>query len=45
MPGSIGGTDIWKVSVNPDGTYGLPENLGADINIRIDENFFQIDLV
>jgi hypothetical protein len=38
MPGSIG-TDIWKVSVNPDGTYGLPENLGADINTESDENF------
>jgi outer membrane protein OmpA-like peptidoglycan-associated protein/tetratricopeptide (TPR) repeat protein len=39
MPGSIGGTDIWKVSVNPDGTYGVPENLGEEINTASDENF------
>ena len=39
MPGSIGGTDIWKVAVNPDGTYGTPENLGNKINTSGDENF------
>jgi outer membrane protein OmpA-like peptidoglycan-associated protein/tetratricopeptide (TPR) repeat protein len=39
MPGSIGGTDIWKVAVNPDGTYGTPENLGDKINTSGDENF------
>ena len=39
MPGSIGGTDIWKVAVNGDGTYGIPENLGDKINTAADENF------
>lgn len=39
MPGSIGGTDIWKVTVNGDGTFGTPENLGNKINTVGDENF------
>ena len=39
MPGSIGGTDIWKVAVNSDGTFGTPENLGDKINTAGDENF------
>ncbi len=39
MPGSIGGTDLWKVAVNPDGSYGAPENLGRKINTVDDENF------
>jgi outer membrane protein OmpA-like peptidoglycan-associated protein len=39
MPGSIGGTDIWKVVVNADGTFGTPENLGDKINTTGDENF------
>ena len=39
MPGSIGGTDIWKVTVNGDGTFGIPENLGNKINTVGDENF------
>ncbi|MGO4906008.1 OmpA family protein [Flavobacterium sp. W20_MBD1_R3] len=39
MPGSLGGTDIWKVMVNNDGTFGIPENLGSKINTMGDENF------
>jgi len=39
MPGSVGGTDIWKVAVNTDGTFGQPENLGNKINTVDDENF------
>lgn len=39
MPGSVGGTDIWKVTVNSDGTFGAPENLGNKINTASDENF------
>ena len=39
MPGTIGGTDIWKVAVNADGTFGTPENLGNKINTSGDENF------
>lgn len=39
MPGSIGGVDLWKVSVNPDGTFGTPENLGAKVNTEGNESF------
>ncbi len=39
MPGSVGGTDLWKVAINSDGTYGTPENLGNKINTVADENF------
>jgi len=39
MPGSIGGVDIWKVGVNPDGTFGTPENLGAKVNTEGNESF------
>ncbi len=38
-PGSIGGVDIWKVSVSDDGSYGAPENLGAKVNTEGNENF------
>ena len=39
MPGSIGGTDIWKVAVNADGGFGTPENLGTNVNTEGDESF------
>lgn len=39
MPGSVGGSDIWKVAINSDGTYGTPENLGEKVNTVGDENF------
>ncbi|WP_395066620.1 OmpA family protein [Flavobacterium sp.] len=38
MPGSLGGVDIWKVSVNGD-TYGTPENLGNKVNTEGNESF------
>ena len=38
-PGSIGGTDIWKVMVNADGTFGEPQNLGAKVNTEGNETF------
>ena len=37
-PGSIGGVDIWKVSVDGD-NYGTPENLGTKVNTEGNENF------
>ncbi|MEI7509229.1 MAG: OmpA family protein, partial [Flavobacterium sp.] len=37
-PGSIGGSDIWKVSINGD-AYGTPENLGPKVNTEGNENF------
>lgn len=39
MPGSLGGVDIWKVSISADGTYGTPENLGKKINTEGNESF------
>jgi outer membrane protein OmpA-like peptidoglycan-associated protein/tetratricopeptide (TPR) repeat protein len=39
MPGGIGDTDIWKVSVGADNTYGTPENLGAKVNTEGKEQF------
>jgi outer membrane protein OmpA-like peptidoglycan-associated protein/tetratricopeptide (TPR) repeat protein len=38
-PSSVGGTDIWKVAVNADGTYGEPQNLGNKINTEGNESF------
>lgn len=38
-PGGMGGNDIWKVSVEKDGTYGTPENLGAKVNTEGSEQF------
>ena len=39
MPGTIGQSDIFKVRINDDGTYGLPENLGDVINTEGRESF------
>ncbi len=39
MPGTLGATDIFKVSINGDGTYGTPENLGPEINTAGREMF------
>lgn len=40
-PGSLGSgtTDIWKVAVNSDGTYGEPQNLGNQVNTEGNESF------
>ena len=38
MPGSIGGVDIWKVSVNGN-EFGKPENLGSKVNTEGNESF------
>lgn len=39
MPGGFGGADIYKMSINEDGTFGKPENLGKDINTEGQEMF------
>ncbi|MGC4041407.1 MAG: OmpA family protein [Flavobacterium sp.] len=39
MPGSIGQSDIYKVAINADGTFGTPENLGKTINTEGRETF------
>ena len=41
MPSTTGGSqsDIFKVSINADGSYGTPENLGNKINTEARETF------
>lgn len=39
MPGSLGQSDIFKVAVNEDGTFGSPQNLGSGINTEARETF------
>lgn len=39
MPGTIGSFDIFVVSINSDGTYGSPKNLGPFINTEFREQF------
>jgi outer membrane protein OmpA-like peptidoglycan-associated protein len=38
MPGGIGESDIWKVTIDANG-YGKPQNLGTTINTPGKENF------
>ncbi|MDR6845682.1 OmpA family protein [Flavobacterium granuli] len=39
MPGTLGQSDIYKVAINLDGTFGTPENLGDIINTEGRETF------
>ncbi|MEM9144199.1 MAG: carboxypeptidase regulatory-like domain-containing protein, partial [Bacteroidota bacterium] len=39
MPGTIGGPDLFKVSINGDGSFGTPINLGSTINTEARETF------
>ena len=39
MPGSLGASDIFKVRINGDGSYGTPENLGTIVNTEAREGF------
>lgn len=39
MPGTLGASDLFKVSINSDGTFGMPENLGPTINTEARETF------
>ena len=43
MPSGFGASDIYKVAVNSDGTYGNAVNLGKEINTEGRENFPFID--
>ncbi|GIZ09149.1 OmpA family protein [Flavobacterium sp. UMI-01] len=38
-PGTIGQSDIYKVAINDDGSFGTPENLGSSINTEGRETF------
>jgi outer membrane protein OmpA-like peptidoglycan-associated protein/tetratricopeptide (TPR) repeat protein len=39
MPGTLGQSDLFKVSINEDGTYSKPTNLGPKINTEGRETF------
>ena len=39
MPGTFGQSDLYKVGINEDGTFGKPENLGSEINTEGRETF------
>ncbi|MEO8532315.1 MAG: OmpA family protein [Flavobacterium sp.] len=39
MPGTMGQSDLFKVSIIADGTFGKPENLGSEINTEGRETF------
>ncbi len=39
MPGSRGQSDLFKVSINEDDTFGTPQNLGPAINTEARESF------
>jgi outer membrane protein OmpA-like peptidoglycan-associated protein len=38
-PGSFGGTDIYQIDINEDGTYGEMKNLGPEVNSQYKESF------
>ena len=39
MPGTLGQSDLFKVKINDDGSFGTPQNLGKDINTEGRETF------
>ena len=39
MPGTLGQSDLFKVTINNDGSYGTPVNLGTSINTPGRETF------
>jgi outer membrane protein OmpA-like peptidoglycan-associated protein len=39
MPGGVGGADLYRASINADGSLGTPVNLGKDINTEGQEMF------
>lgn len=39
MRGTLGGTDIFRVTINENNVFGKPENLGAKVNTRKKELF------
>ncbi len=43
MPGTYGFSDIFSISVNGDGSFGTPENLGPEVNTDARETFPFID--
>ncbi|KGO93521.1 OmpA family protein, partial [Flavobacterium enshiense] len=43
MPGTLGQSDIFRVAINEDGSFGAPENLGEKINSPMRETFPYLD--
>ena len=43
MPGSYGEADIFSVRIHPDGTFGIPQNLGSGVNTQGRESFPFVD--
>ena len=43
MPGGYGNSDIYRIEINDDGSFGEPENLGEKINTEGRENFPFVD--
>ena len=43
MPGTYGFSDIFRVTINADRTFGTPENLGPQVNTESRETFPFID--
>jgi outer membrane protein OmpA-like peptidoglycan-associated protein len=39
MPGSLGQSDLYKIAINTDGSFGSPTNLGTTINTEGRETF------
>ena len=39
MPGTVGQSDIFKVTINSDGSFGTPTSLGGGINTEARETF------
>nr|WP_315175779.1 OmpA family protein [uncultured Flavobacterium sp.] len=39
MPGTLGQSDLFKVKINEDGSFGTPQNLGNTINTEGKETF------
>lgn len=39
MPGTLGASDLFKVTINEDGSFGTPVNLGPAINTEARETF------
>lgn len=39
MPGTKGLSDLWRVAINADGSFGVPENVGEKINTEGRETF------
>ena len=43
MAGTTGNSDIYKVKINSDGSFGSPEKLGSEINTTGRESFPSVD--